>query len=96
MCRLRRQGHGRWWLDRKLGSGKHYCQQCMHSIITPEAVDSGKKMLFAKWIDCSRVLVAVSPAAERVCMLRDTALINGIKKQGDVGKSQGECVGGAQ
>jgi hypothetical protein len=68
----------------------------MHSIITPEAVDSGKKMLFAKWIDCSRVLVAVSPAAERVCMLRDTALINGIKKQGDVGKSQGECVGGAQ
>ena len=89
-------GHGKWWFDRKTGSDKHYCQQCMHSIITPEAVDSGNHMLSTKRIDHSRVLVAVSPAAERVCMLRDTALINGIKKQADVGKSQGECVGGAQ
>jgi hypothetical protein len=35
-------GHGKWRLDRKTGSDKHYCQQCMRSIITPEAADSGK------------------------------------------------------
>ncbi len=54
----------------------------MRSIITPEAVESGKHMLSAKWIDCSKVLVAVSPAAECDCMISDTTRINGIKMRG--------------
>ena len=74
-------GHGKWWIDRKMGS-KSYCQQCMCSIITLEAADSGKHMLSTKWIDCSRVLVVVSPAAKCVCMLSNTTCINGIKIKG--------------
>jgi hypothetical protein len=54
----------------------------MRSIITPEVADSCKHILSAKWIDCSKVLVAVSPAAQCVCMLSDTTHINGIKKKG--------------
>ncbi len=75
-------GHGKWRLDGKMGSDKHYCQQCTCSIITPEAADSGKQMLSAKWIDCSGVLIAVSPAAACICMLSDTTCINGIKSKG--------------
>ena len=30
-------GHGKWWLDGKTGNDKRYCQQCMCSIVTPEA-----------------------------------------------------------
>jgi hypothetical protein len=82
-------GHGKWWFDRKTGSDKHYCQQCMHSIITPEAVDSGNHMLSTKRIDHSRVLVAVSPTTECVRMLSDTARINGIKSKG----MQASCKG---
>jgi len=62
-------GHGKWWLDGKTGSDKSYCQQCMCSIITPEAEDSGKQMLNAKWIDHGRGLVAVSPPTECVRIL---------------------------
>ncbi len=54
----------------------------MRSIITLEAADSGKNMLSAKWIDHSRVLVAVSPATECIPMLSNTACINGIKSKG--------------
>jgi hypothetical protein len=54
----------------------------MRSIITPEAADSGKQMLSTKWIDCSGVLVAVSPAAEYICMISNTTHINGIKSKG--------------
>ena len=41
-------GHGKWWLDGKTGSDKRFCQQCMCSIITPEATDSVKRMQSAK------------------------------------------------
>jgi hypothetical protein len=75
-------GHGKWWLDGKTGSDKHYYQQCIRSIITPEVVDSGKYMFSAMWRDCSGVLVAVSPAAECICMLSNTAHIKGIKSMG--------------
>jgi hypothetical protein len=54
----------------------------MCSIITPEAADSGRQMLSAKWIDCSKVLVAASPATECICMLSNTACISGIKSKG--------------
>lgn len=30
-------GHGKWWLDGTTRNNKHYCQQCMCSIVTPEA-----------------------------------------------------------
>jgi hypothetical protein len=36
-------GHGNWWLDGKTGSNKHYCQQCICAINTPEEPDGGKK-----------------------------------------------------
>ena len=29
-------GHGKWWLDGKMGPDKRFIQQCMCSIITPE------------------------------------------------------------
>jgi hypothetical protein len=41
-------GHGKQWLDGKTRSNKRYCQQCMCSIITPEDVNSGKKIISAK------------------------------------------------
>jgi hypothetical protein len=85
-------GHGKWWLDGKTGSDKHYFQQCMHSIITQEAVDSGKHMPSAKWIDCSGVLVAVSPATECVCMLSSTARTNGIKSKGMWASCEGNAL----
>ena len=54
----------------------------MCSIITPEAEDSGKQMLNAKWNDHVGELVAVSPTAECVQMLSDASWINGIKSEG--------------
>jgi hypothetical protein len=84
--------HGKWWLDGKTGSDKRYCQQCMCSIITPEAEDSGKQMLNAKWIDRGRELVAVSPAAECVRILSDPARINGIKSEGMRAKREGKAL----
>jgi hypothetical protein len=80
-AQVKAPGHGKWWLDGKTRSDKCYCQQCMCSIITPEAVDSGKQMLSTKWVDCSGVLAPVSPTAECVCMLSNTAHINGIKSK---------------
>ncbi len=44
-------GHGKWWLDRKTGSDKQFCQQCMCSIVMPETPKSGNQMLSAKWIE---------------------------------------------
>jgi hypothetical protein len=85
-------GHGKWWLDGKTGSDKRYCQQCMCSGITPEAEDSGKQMLNAKWIDRGGDLVAVSPAAECVRILSDPARINGIKSEGVRAKREGKAL----
>ncbi len=33
---VERTGHGSWLLDRKTGSNKCYCQECMCSIVTPK------------------------------------------------------------
>jgi hypothetical protein len=44
-------GNGKWWLDRKTGSDKCYCQQCMCCILTPERANDGRQMLSAKWIE---------------------------------------------
>ncbi len=75
-------GHGKWWLNGKTGSDKHYCQQCMCAIKTPEEPDGGKKMMSAKWVDQNGVAVAVSPAAKCVQMLSDPSRINEIKSEG--------------
>ena len=85
-------GHGKWWLDRKTGSDKRYCQQCMCAINTPEEVDSIMKMKPAKWIDRNGVAEAVSPAAECVRMLSDPSRINGIKSEGMRAKQEGTAL----
>ncbi len=85
-------GHGKWWLDGKTGSDKRYCHQCICSIITPEAEDSGKHMLSAKWIDRGRELAVVSPAAKCVRMLSDPARINGIKSKGMRASREGKAL----
>ena len=88
-------GHGKWWLDGKTGSNKHYCQQCMCSIVTPEAeVTNGVRLMHsAKWIvNRDGASVAVSPAAECVCMLSDAARINGIKSEGMRAKREGKAL----
>ncbi len=84
-------GHGKWWLDGKTGSNKRYYQQCMCSIITLEAEDSGKHMLSAKWIDHGGELVAVSPATECVRMLSNPACINGVKSKGMRASHEGKA-----
>jgi hypothetical protein len=77
-------GHGKWWLNRKTGMDKRYCQQSMCSIITPKEENIGKqKMLNAKWIDRGGGdAVSVSPAAECVRLLSDPACESGIKSKG--------------
>jgi hypothetical protein len=85
-------GHGKWWLDGKTGSDKRFCQQCMCSIITPEATDSAKHMQSAKWIDRGGLLVAVSPAAECVRLLSDPTRLNGIKSEGMRAKREGKAL----
>ena len=68
------------------------CQQCMCSIITPEAADSVKRMQSAKWIDRDGLLVAVSPAAECVRLLSDPTRLNGIKSEGMRAKREGKAL----
>lgn len=85
-------GHGKWWLDGKTGSDKRYCQQCMCSIVTPEAEDSGKQMLSAKWIEIDGDAIAVSPAAECVRMLSDPKRMNGMKSEGMRAKREGKAL----
>ncbi len=85
-------GHGKWWLDGKTGSDKRFCQQCMCSIITPEATDSFKRMQSAKWINRGGLLVTVSPAAECVCILSDPTRLNGIKSEEMRAKQEGKAL----
>jgi hypothetical protein len=85
-------GHGKWWLDGKTGSDKRYIQQCMCSIVTPEEEDNDKKMSNTKWIESNGVLVAVSPAAECVCMLSNPSRINGIKSEGMRAKREAKAL----
>ena len=56
------------------------------------AVINRPSMLSAKWIDHGGDLVAVSPAAECVCMLCDPFRINGIKSEGMHAKHEGNAL----
>ena len=85
-------GHGKWWLDGKTGSDKRFCQQCMCSIITPEATDSVERMQSAKWINRGRPFVAVSPAAECARLLSDPSCLNRIKSKGMRAKREGKAL----
>jgi hypothetical protein len=64
----------------------------MCSIITPEATDSVKHIQSAKWIICGRLLGAVSPAAECICLLSDPTRLNGIKSEGMQTKQEGKAL----
>jgi hypothetical protein len=76
-------GHGKWWLNGKTGSDKRFCQQCMCSIVTPEAPKNGNQMLSAKWIERGGAgAIAVSPATECVHLLRNQAHVSGIMGKG--------------
>jgi hypothetical protein len=85
-------GHGKWWLDSKMGSNKHYCQQCMCCILTPEMAQGGRQMLSAKWIECNGITIAVSPAGECVRLLSDPMRLNGIKSEGMRAKCEGRAL----
>jgi hypothetical protein len=85
-------GHGKWWLYWKAGLDKRFCQQCICSIVTPEAADSGKQMLSAKWIECGGDAVAVSPAAKCIRLLSDLARVSGIKGKGMQAKHEGKAL----
>jgi hypothetical protein len=75
-------GNGKWWLDRKMGSDKQYCQQCMCHMVTPKAAGSGKKMLSPKWIECDGEAIAVSLANAGVCLLSSPVHLSRIKVKG--------------
>ena len=75
-------GHGKWWLDRKTGADKRFCQRCMCCIVYPEVEDSGKNMLSAKWVERDRETIAVSPADECVCLRSNPSRVIGIKSKG--------------
>jgi hypothetical protein len=46
-------GHGKWWLNRKTGSDKRYCQQCMclggpAQVFPPKRFFVGRKTTFSE------------------------------------------------
>ncbi len=83
---------GKWWLDGKTGSDKHYCQQCMCCILVPKTAHGGRQMLSAKWIEHNGITVAVSPADECICLLSNPACLNGIKSKGMRSKRKGRAL----
>ncbi len=86
-------GHGKWWLNWKTGLNKRFCQQCMCSIVMPEVPKSSNQMLSAKWIERGGAdAIAVSPAAECVCLLSDPAHVSGIKGKGMRVKCKGKAL----
>ncbi len=85
-------GHGKWWLDGKIGSDKRYCQQCMCCILTPEMAQGGRQMLSAKWIERDGINIAVSPSDECVHLLSDPTCLNGIKREGMWAKCKGRAL----
>ena len=85
-------GHGKWWLDGKTGANKRYCQQCMCCIVMPMAVDSGKKILSAKWVQCNGVTVVVSPADKCIHLLSNPVRIRWIKSKGMQAKREGKVL----
>jgi hypothetical protein len=85
-------GHGKWWLVGKTGSDKCYCQQCMCCILMPETAHGGRQMLSAKWIEHKGVTFAVSLADKCICLLSNTACLNGIKSKGMRSKHEGRAL----
>jgi hypothetical protein len=85
-------GHGKWWLDGKMGANERYRQQCMCCIVMPEAANSGKNMLSTKWVERDGETVAVSPADKCVCLLRNPARVNGIKSKSIRAKCKGKVL----
>jgi hypothetical protein len=72
-------GHGKWWLNGKTGSDKRHCQRAMCMIYSPEAVNSGREIQAAKWVEQGGESIAVSPTEKCVCLLSNPTRINGIK-----------------
>ncbi len=86
-------GHGKWWLNGKTGLDKRFCQQCMCSIVTPEAPKSGNQMLSTKWIERGGAdAIAVSPAVKCVCLLSNPARVSSIKGKGMRAKRKGKAL----
>ena len=85
-------GYGKWWLNGNTGADKRYCQQCMSCIVTPEAADSDKNMLLAKWVERDGETVSASLADERVCLLGNHARVNEIKSEGMQVKQEGKAL----
>jgi hypothetical protein len=85
-------GHGKGWLNRKMGSNKRYCQQCMCCILMPEMANSGMQMLSAKWIERDCNTVAMSLADKCVHLVSDPAHLNGIKSKGMWAKCKGRAL----
>jgi hypothetical protein len=85
-------GHGKWWLNSKTGSNKHYCQQCMCCILMPETAQGERQMLSAKWIERDGINIAMSLADECVCLLSDPTCLNGIKSEGMRAKREGRAL----
>jgi hypothetical protein len=85
-------GHGKWWLDGKMGSDKRYCQQCLCCILMPEIAQGGRQMLSAKWIECNGITIAMSPADECVHLLSDPMRLNSIKSKGMRAKREGRAL----
>jgi hypothetical protein len=85
-------GHGKWWLDGKTGSDKHYCQQCMCCILMPEMAQGGRQMLSAKWIERDGITIAVNLADECIRLLSDPTRLNGIKSKDMLAKREGRVL----
>jgi hypothetical protein len=91
-AQIKAPGHGKWWLNGKMGSDKRYCQQYMCCILTLEMAQGGRQMLSAKWIARDSINIAVSPADECICLLSDPTRLNGIKSKGMQAKHEGRAL----
>jgi hypothetical protein len=85
-------GHGKWWLDGKIGTNKRYCQQCMCCILTPEMAHGGRQIFSAKWIERNGITVAMSPADKCICLLSNPTCLNSIKSKGMQSKREGRVL----
>jgi hypothetical protein len=85
-------GHGKWWLDGKTGSDKHYCQQCMCCIQTPEMANGRRQMLSGEWIVRDGITVAMSSADKCIHLLSDPMRLICIKSKGMWAKCKGRAL----
>jgi hypothetical protein len=83
-------GHGKWWLNGKMGSDKRYCQQCTCCILMPETANGGRQMLSAKWIELISIAVSLADKCDR--LLSNPACSNGIKSKGVRAKCEGRAL----